>query len=325
MSEVLVADIGGTNARFALAGGAVDVPRLEESTRVLATADFPSLEDAARHYLDEVGVRPARAVFAIAGPVIDDRIRMTNCPWVMSLTDTRRALALDRLRTVNDFHAMARSVPLLRAGDLEVLGAPPAPEWGAAPLPDRMCAVMGPGTGLGVAGLVVRHGRAHALETEGGHVGFAPVDALEIEVLRRLMARFGRVSTERIVCGSGLVALHRALDEIEGRPAEDLEPRDVTARAAGGDAAAVRTVETFCGIFGSVAGDAALMLGAFGGVYLPGGLVPHLLPWLREGRFRARFAAKGRFAEVLERTPTVAVLHPQPGLLGLAAIAADAA
>ncbi|MBS7456147.1 glucokinase [Coralloluteibacterium stylophorae] len=322
MSDVLLADIGGTNARFALADDSAVNPLVDGSMRRYDTADFPSLAEAARHYLGEIGADPSRGVFAAAGPVVGDSIRMTNCPWVISFSQTRQALDFARLHVVNDFHAMARCVPLLEDADVEPVGgvAQAHIELGES---NHNCAVLGPGTGLGVGGLILREGRAFALETEGGHVSFAPVDELEIDILRRLVARFGRVSTERLICGSGLVVLHQTLAEIEGHAPEDLEPKDVTARAEAGDAAALRTIEVFCAIFGSVAGDVALMLGAWDGVYLTGGLVPRLMWCLRDGRFRERFEAKGRFAEVLAATPTVAILHPQPGLLGLAAIALD--
>jgi glucokinase len=181
---------------------------------------------------------------------------------------------------------------------------------------------MGPGTGLGVAGLLLREGHWIVLETEGGHAGFAAHTAEDVEILHRLNARFGRVSNERMICGNGLVNLYLALADIAGEPAEEYTPEDITARAeSGGDALCVRTVETLAGIFGSVAGDLVLSLGGWNGVYLTGGVLPILLPWLRRGGFRERFEAKGRFRETMEQVPTVAVVHPEPGLLGAAALA----
>jgi len=181
--------------------------------------------------------------------------------------------------------------------------------------------VVGPGTGLGVGGLLVRQGHCSVLQTEGGHAGFAAHSPEDIEILKYLNQKYGRVSNERLICGQGLVNLYDALCHITGATAEALQPEDITARAKNDDPLCTRTVETFAGIFGSVAGDLVLTLGSWDGVYLTGGLIPILLPWLERGRFRERFEAKGRFRTNLEKVPTQAIMNPEPGLLGAAALA----
>jgi glucokinase len=321
-APVLLADVGGTNVRFALADPLAPMPLLPDSIHRYAVADFPSLADAARHYVDATGTRVAQGIFAIAGRVDRDEGRLTNHPWSVSGAHIRARLPLERLQLVNDFVAQAMAVCLLRDDDLFAIGpARPSPANAQA----RTCAVLGPGTGLGVGALVVRDGNAIALATEGGHVSFAPATEEEIAILRHLSGRFGHVSNERLVSGSGLVNLHAALQAIAGAGTGDFDrdPAEITAGADAGDPRCLHAVALFCAIFGSVAGDIALALGAWDGVYLSGGLVPRLLPELQQSGFRGRFEAKGRYAAALAQVPTLAVLHPQPGLLGAAAIACD--
>jgi glucokinase len=319
--RALLADVGGTNVRFALADPAAAAPLLDDSIRPYAVADFPSLADAAAHYLASTGERARSGVFAVAGRVEHDQARMTNHPWLVSRPRIQQALGLDALQLVNDFVAQAMSVRLLREQDVQRIGPVDAL---APPAATRTCVVMGPGTGLGVGALLQRDGRATALATEGGHVGFAPGNAQEIAILEQLQAHYGHVSNERLVSGGGLVNLHRALAGIAGEPADDaIQPADITVSAQRGDRRCQEVIGMFCGIFGSIAGDQALALGAWDGVYLSGGLVPHLLEDLQRPPFRQRFEAKGRFAQAMASVPTLAILHPQPGLLGTAAIACD--
>ena len=323
MSRVLLADLGGTNVRFALADPARrEAPWLEE-VRAFEVADFDSLAAAARHYLGEVGAGRdglAGGVFALAGRVDGDEARITNNTWRLSRAQTQGELALPHLKFVNDFAAQAMAIRLLREQDLAPIG-PLA--WHPSEAPTRTYAVLGPGTGLGVGALIVRDGRAYALETEGGHVSFAAGNDEEAHLLDRLAQRFGRVSNERLVSGSGLVNIRQALDEMAGDPPRELQPHEVTAGAANGDARCRHALDIFCAVFGAIAGDLALTLGAWDGVFLTGGLVPRLLGELQASAFRRRFEAKGRFAEAMARVPTVAVLHPQAGLLGAAAFARD--
>lgn len=315
---VLLADIGGTNARFAMAGDGIDdAPLALDTVREFAVADFPSLADAARHYLQLIERQANRGVFAVAGRVDGDEARITNHPWVISRTRTSAMLGFDSLALINDFAAQAMAITLLHADDVTMIGgASWAPERSAD---HRTYAVIGPGTGLGAGGLMIREGRPHPLESEGGHTSFPPGTPEEILILERLSAQFGRVSNERLICGPGLVNIHRALSEIAGEDPGPMSPADVTRRAAEGDARCMRTLDVYCAVFGAIAGDLVLTLGAWDGVFLTGGLVPRILPALQHSGFRQRFEHKGRFSAAMSRVPTVAVLHPQAGLLGAAA------
>jgi glucokinase len=318
--RVLLADIGGTNARFALADPGAPMPLLADSVRGYAVEAFGSLAEAAQHYLNATQAQAESGVFAVAGRVDGDLARMTNHPWVVSRERVRQALGLDEVTLVNDFVAQSMAVRLLGEDDVLAIGAPgrTAPDAAA-----RTYAVLGPGTGLGVGALVVRDGRHYPLATEGGHASFAPGTPEEIAILERLSAYYGRVSNERMVSGGGLVNLHRALSEIAGLDPGPLQPEDITARAAEGDRRCLRAIDVFCAVFGAIAGDLVLTLGAWDGVFLSGGMVPLLLPALQHSGFRQRFESKGRYAPAMARVPTLAVLHPQPGLLGTAALAVD--
>ncbi len=319
--NVLVADIGGTNARFALADLAADIPLNQASIGEYPVSEFASLADAAAHYLQQQGATVRSGVFAVAGRVDGDEARITNHPWVISRSRTAAQLGFEQLHLINDFVAQAMSIALLEPNDVVQIGGA---RWHRAPAgqPRNYC-VLGPGTGLGVGGLVVRDGRNYPLATEGGHASFAPASPEQIRILEILSAQFGRVSNERLVCGPGLVNIHRALSEMAGFDPGKLEPADVTARAAEGDVAAARAVEVFLEIFGAVAGDAVLVQGAWDGVFLTGGLVPRLLHELQHSGFRQRFESKGRFSATMSQIPSMAIIHPCPGLLGAAAYAAD--
>lgn len=321
--HVLLADIGGTNARFALTCGDANAPLLEGSVREFKIADFPSLADAARHYLDDIGSTAQRAVLAVAGRIDGDEARITNHSWVISLARTREALELSSVKLINDFAAQAMAVSLLGIDDVVAIGGAP---WTPTALSTpRTYAVIGPGTGLGVGGLLIRDGHRHPLETEGGHVSFPPGTPEEIEILEHLSSQFGRVSNERLICGPGLVNLHRALRAIAGLDPGTLGPADITALADGDDALCVRTLDVFCAIFGAIAGDLVLTLGAWDGVFLAGGMVPKLVNRLQHSGFRERFEHKGRFSPTMARVPTLAIVHPHPGLLGAAALAMESA
>lgn len=317
----LLVDLGGTNIRFALGDPTRATPLLSGSVRRYRVADFPSLEAATRRYLDDSGAQPQRMLVAAAGRVsAGQTVRITNHAWTIDAHVLQRELALQAVRLVNDFAAQSMAPSLLARDELLALGGHPLPAPGARDT--QSFAVIGPGTGLGVGALLRRDGRLAALESEGGHSGFAPQTATEIELLQRLVGRYGRVSNERVLCGSGLVNVYTTLCAIAGQPAEALRPEDITQRAnAGSDACCVRAVETMAGIFGSVASDLVLTLGAWDGVYLTGGILPVLLPWLQRGDFVARFEAKGRFAEAMRKVPLAAMTAAEPGLLGVAAIA----
>jgi glucokinase len=313
----LLADIGGTNARFAL----TDLARsdlLIEHARSLRNADYASLQHAAEHYLASYEVRPQFAAMAIAAPVATDEIRLTNRAWSFSRVELQHSLGLRQLSLLNDFGAVAWAVPTLTADDRVLLhGSDPSPLRGPV-------SVMGPGTGLGVAVLVGSAADGwQVVETEGGHVSFAPLGEEEHCIARWLTARFGRASTERLLSGAGLSSIDAALRgedgaPLHGQPLALREPADIVAAALDGhDVAARRALARFCAVLGSVAGDAALIHGARC-VTIAGGIVPRFIPFLRSSGFRERFLAKGRFAAHLESVTIQVITHPHPGLLGAA-------
>lgn len=320
---VLVADVGGTHVRFALVDIAAADPLIGASARRFRAAEFASFGAAVQRYLDESGTHPAALVIAAAGVVDEGEVRLTNnVPWVISRDAIAAGFGFAEVALLNDFAAMALSVSLLQPRDLHAVGTP-------APVPfdarrRQTFAILGAGTGLGVGALIVREGHAHALETEGGHASFAPGTAEEIDIYRRFSARFGRVSHERALCGSGLVNLYAALADIAGVEARFSAPEQITA-AADSDALSRRAVEVFCEQLGSVAGDLALTFGAWDGVYVTGGLAPLLTRWIERGGFRRRFEDKGRLSPAVARVPTSIVQHADPGLLGAAAWAMMAA
>ena len=317
---VVLADVGGTHVRFALADVECARPLVTDSIRAYDVGDFATFTDAARSYIDDIGARPQSGVFAFAGPVDGDVVHMTNHSWTVSRAQVCAKLAMESVHFINDFAAMSLCIPLLASADMRVIGSVGAARVDASR--EQTFAVVGPGTGLGVGALLLRDGSVSALETEGGHVAFAPGSDLEIAILRRLQTRFSRVSYERVLSGAGLANLHRALGEIEGGHAESLAPEEITRRAAhGADPRCVRAIQIFCELLGALAGDFVLALGAWDGVYLSGGMAPIVLPWLEAGGFRRRFEDKGRFAHRFARVPSMVIMHPQAGLLGAAAFA----
>ena len=310
----LLGDVGGTNARFAWQ--AAEGAALCDSV-TLPCAAFPTLADALRAYLQQVG-RPAPpwCAIGIATPVTGDAVRMTNHHWAFSVTALQAELGFERLVVINDFTALALALPDLGAQQLRQLG-------GTAAVPGAAKALIGPGTGLGGSGLLPAGpaGRWLALQGEGGHVSLAAGTAREAAVLDVLRQKLGHVSAERAVSGLGLTALHAALRELDGLAAvEPLAPSEITALAVdGGNPQCVETLDLFCAFLGSVAGNLALTLGARGGVYIGGGIVPRLGATFEASRFRACFEAKGRFRSYLEPIP-VYVIHTavSPALLGAA-------
>lgn len=310
----LVADIGGTNARFALERG----PGWIEETETLACADYPRFQDAARAYLARHGAAGVRhAVIAIANPVAGDHVKMTNHCWEFSLQAARAELGLETLLAVNDFAALAMALPQLPASDLVQVG-------GAAPAPDGAIGLVGAGTGLGVAGLLPAQGRWTVLQSEGGHVAFSPADRREQEILAYCWQRWDHVSAERLVSGPGLALIHEALGAAAGARPAPLEPAAIVERAlVGADPLCVDTLDTFCGMLGTVAANLAVTLCARGGIYIGGGVVPRLGEWFARSSFRARFENKGRFSDFAARIPCFVIHAPYPALGGAAAMLAE--
>ena len=308
--DVLLGDIGGTHARFARASG----PGRIEHILVLEVADYGDLETAIADYLDRTaGPLPARAAFAVAGPVGDGEVAMTNIPWKISARGLVRRFGFADVRLVNDFVAVALAIPGLDAGTRRPIG-------GGAAVADAPAAVLGPGTGLGVAALVPTPAGPVALASEGGHATLAAATPEEDRILARLRDRFGHVSAERVLSGPGLEALHAVLAGNRAIPSRAVEIG--TRAAAGTDPEAARTVAAFCAFLGSFAGNLVLTLGARNGLYIAGGIVPALADVLARSAFRERFEAKGRFASYLKTIPTYVIVHPQPALLGLSLLTA---
>ena len=328
-APTLLADLGGTNVRFGIAHPDEDQPLIQESVRKYHVKDYASLGDAAKQYFKDAGHEAQRAIIAAAGRIDNgETVKVTNNPWAISAKSLAKELDLEWVHLVNDFAAQSMAVMLMTDEktadghqDLVPVGKLAVPKIGAKE--EQTFVVVGPGTGLGVGGLLIRGDKVSVLQTEGGHAGFAAHSAEDIEILKVLNLRYGRVSNERLICGQGLVNLYEAICEISGqKPQEGITPEEITKRA--GDSTCPmcgRAVETFAGIFGSVAGDLVLTLGAWDGVYLTGGMTPILLPWIQKGNFRERFEAKGRFRDTMEQVPTQAIMNPEPGLIGGAALA----
>jgi glucokinase len=319
----LIADVGGTHARFALAPGAASGVPATRHVEQLSVAQFGSFEAAARHYLKSVDVAPDRAVLAVAGPIQRDEVRITNSPWKLSARELEHRLNLNSVRFLNDFAAVGAALSSLSRERMVAIG-PHAPPVIDADKP-AVYGLIGPGTGLGVGVLLVGNGRSVVLETEGGHASFAPVTAEEMRIHEILTERFGRVSNERLISGSGLLNIYTALCRMQGASVRAAAPEEVTRTAlVGTDPQAMRAVEVFSNILGSIAGDVVMTCGAWNGIYLAGGLVKPLLPWLSSETFRARFQAKGRIEPMMLAVPTIALLEEHVGLLGAAAIASSA-
>ena len=313
----LVADIGGTNARF----GWIDGPGAAPAhVRKLAVPDYPAPADAARAYLEGLkatlgdAYRPPRhAAIAVATAVVGDQVAFTNSHWSFSRRALQSALGLDGLQVLNDFEALALALPRLGPAQLRA--------HGAMPVPHGAMAVIGPGTGLGVAGVVQTiHGWV-ALPGEGGHSTLAPGDDFESELLKVVRAEFSHVSAERLLSGIGLPVLHAAVAQVLGRAVEQpwTAERIMELGLSGEDEACRRCLDSFCSLLGSFAGSVALIYGARGGVYIGGGIVPRMEEHFFASTFRERFEAKGRLRAYLEAIPTALITDTLVALTGSAA------
>lgn len=310
----LIADIGGTNARFALVeeGGAI------RASQAYRCADFTGPAPAAQAFLTAHGggMRPDRAAFAVASPIDGDVVGLTNSAWRFSIEQSRQALGLTSLRVINDFTALALSAPLLGAVDKMAIGHGVAQS--GAPI-----AILGPGTGLGVSALVPSADGWIPLSTEGGHVTMAPADEDEDKVLHWLRGRYGHVSAERVLSGGGLVNLYDAACALAGASPAFTDAAAISQAAlAGRCPLAKQALDMFFAMLGTVAGNLVLSLGAKGGVYVAGGILPRMADAFQASGFRTRFEAKGRFDTYLAPVPVWLITHPLPAFPGLASLVA---
>lgn len=305
----LIADIGATNARFALAD---DKGIYEE--KVLQCGDYPSIVDAAQAYLDGLkGSQPKQAAFAIAGPITGDQFEMTNHVWNFSIRQTQADLNLSSFTLMNDFKAIALAIPHLKAADMKQIGGDQKPEA------EGTIGIVGPGTGLGVASLFWDGAKYRANPGEGGHVTMAAKTQREFDIFRTLRYKYHHISAERVCSGKGLVNIYNAIRILDGH--EDLPDKtaEQISEAAMNKtcAASEEALDKMIAFLGSVAGDLAMSLGAKGGVYIAGGIPAKLGDYFFNSRFRTEFEAKGRFGAYLKPIPTYLITHPFTAFVGL--------
>lgn len=321
----LIADIGGTNARFALAPikqfETADTLTLSEQELIapsaLNGAEYSSILEAIESYLDSIAddyPRPEHAVMAIACPTDKDQVTMTNHTWSFSVSELKASLGLVSLKFINDYNAMANAIPHMDGDDLVKVG-------GGVAVKGMPIAVTGPGTGLGLAALAFSEQGPITLETEGGHAHFAATTDTEIDILKYLLTKYSRVSNERLISGMGLENIYQGLCNAKGQTVVELTAPEISnAALEKTDSVAEEALASFCAITGSYAGDVALTIGAKGGVYITGGIVPRFIEYFKDSQFRARFESKARMSSFVETIPTYVVMAKQPGLLGSAAV-----
>ncbi|EAL5963394.1 glucokinase [Campylobacter jejuni] len=306
----LLADIGGTNARFALEVQSNIIKNIE----IFPCNDYNTVVDAVKVYLNKVG-NPAikYGAFAIANPVVGDWVQMTNHHWAFSIETTRQALNLEVLILINDFTAQAYAISRMSSSELIQIGG----NFCAINAPK---AVLGPGTGLGVSGLIpCGNGDYIALSGEGGHTSFSPFDDTEVMIWQYAKKKYGHVSTERFLSGSGLVLIYEALADREGIKSVKISPEIISGQALSGKSPLCRlTLDIFCAMLGTISADLALTLGARGGVYLCGGIIPRFIDYFKTSPFRVRFENKGRLDAYLAAIPVYVVLAKYPGIFGVA-------
>ncbi|WGS50717.1 bifunctional transcriptional regulator/glucokinase [Paraburkholderia sp. D15] len=310
----LLADIGGTNARFALETSPGEIG----SVQVYPCAEYPGVAEVIKRYLKDTKIgRVNHAAIAIANPVDGDQVSMTNHDWTFSIEATRRALGFDTLLVVNDFTALAMALPGLTDAQRVQVG-------GGARRPNSVIGLLGPGTGMGVSGLIPADDRWIALGSEGGHATFAPADEREDIVLQYARKKWSHVSFERVAAGPGIEVIYRALaGRDKKRVAANVDTIEIVKRALDGEPLAAESVDVFCGILGTFAGNIAVTLGALGGIYIGGGVVPRLGEFFERSSFRRRFEAKGRFEAYLQNVPTYVITAEYPAFLGVSAILAE--
>lgn len=311
-TPALIADIGATNARFALLEGTELV-----ASETYEVSDYASPIEAARDFLagPAKGHSPKRALIAAAGPVDSGRITLTNAAWVVDSERIANGLGMTDVAVLNDFEALAWSLPALDANDIVTLGMARPGERGTM-------AVMGPGTGFGLAAMVSAGDAEVIVVTEGGHATLSSENRREDAIILALRQQFHHVSVERVLSGSGLMQLYHAIARVDGQTVPERDSSEIVAHALADDCKVSReALELFCAFMGSVAGNIALTLGARGGLFIGGGIAPRFTDFLRASAFRERFEAKGRLSSYLARIPTAVIVHPTPAFVGLAHLA----
>lgn len=309
---MLVGDIGGTNARFALAD-----PKIPGFTHEITfkCRDFASANIAINAYLKEIDAsQPSAICIAAAGPIVGGNVRFTNNSWTLETCDLEKTFGGANVKLLNDFEAIAYSIPHLQPGDCMQVGSLPTIDLSKG---DFTIGIVGPGTGLGIAGLCKRNGQTYPIIGEGGHVGFAPETQVQVDILALLRNQFDRVCDERLVSGPGVINIFQALSKTRGENAAGINAADIFALATeDGNTTARESVEIFFEVLGQVAGNLALSLGSFDGIFIAGGIVGRKPELITHSRFRTGFERKGRHRSLMEGIPTQLILHRQPGLLG---------
>ncbi len=311
---VVLGDVGGTNVRFAVSRNGAVGPIAH-----MRVAGYPQFADALGAFMADRTDRSTirRALFGVAGVVEDDRAALTNNPWVVAADELRARFGFSDVHIVNDFEAVAWSLPHLGDKDLRVIGGRQARK--EAPM-----LVLGPGTGLGVAAYLHTERGDLVMRSEGGHATLPSGSAREDAIIAKLRQRFGHVSAERALSGQGLENLYRAIASLESRSVPERSAAEITQAALTGSCAVSRaTLDTFCALLGAVAGNLALSFGAQGGVYIAGGIVSHIRDFLPQSQFRARFEAKGRLSPYVAAIPVYLILHDDPAFIGLQSLAAQ--
>ncbi|WP_019613522.1 glucokinase [Psychromonas ossibalaenae] len=305
----VVADVGGTNIRLAVCD--LETGSLSK-LREFACKEFITLDAALFQYFSTLQEPVKHLCVAIACPVEDDQVVMTNLKWEFSKQALKQKLQLESLFVINDYTAISLAVPFVDEADKIKIG-------GGEALPGGVTAVFGPGTGLGVSHIIKSNNKWISLDGEGGHVSFASNTREQADILLLLQEQFGHVSAERILSGQGLVNLYHSLCRLEGKQPEFHEPKQVTKAALDESCnLAVRSLTVFCQVMGSFAGNLALNLACYGGVYIAGGVVPRFVDFFLSSEFRSCFEEKGRFKDYLSSIPTYLITHSNPGLLGAA-------
>ncbi|HVW67690.1 MAG TPA: glucokinase [Steroidobacteraceae bacterium] len=315
-SPVLVGDVGGTHARFAVATAGSHGPALSHRRDI--EGEYADVTGLLCAYMKDSGLEgiPTHALIAVAGPVTAGVVTLTNRHLRISETDLE-AFGFARTALINDFGALAYAADILGAEDLSDIG--PALEG----VPDAPISIVGAGTGFGVSCLVRHGGRALPMTTEGGHIGFAPTDDQQMALLSSLQCRFGRVSVERLLSGPGIESIHRAMEAFKGAAETGMSAEQITAGALAGEATCKATLSLFCKVYGAIAGDIALAHGARGGVLIGGGIALKIEPFLQASPFRQEFDNKGRLAPYVKAIPTRLIVNADATLLGAARAALE--